>query len=139
LPPLAPLSPQWPPAQGQLEIFTNDPLRPRATLTVVGRASGPHLRFNPREVLDLDSGLPPVGELTITSDGSDPASLTRVKVTDQDFSVTGFPPLPTTLAPGATLTISVTYNGTGPGRHIAYLELEHDGRARETVVLQAST
>ncbi|GIH08489.1 hypothetical protein Rhe02_65560 [Rhizocola hellebori] len=134
---LAPPKPGTP-VESQLEILTDDPLRPRAQLTVVGRASGPHLSLNPIELLNLDSGLPPAGELTITSDGTDPVSLTKVGVTDSAFSYSGFPPLPATLAPGTVLTISVTYTGTNPGRHVGHLQLEHDGRVRSSVILQAN-
>jgi NTE family protein len=127
------------PMSGQLEIHTDDPMRPVAVLAVSGRAAGAHLSPLPREVLNLNSGQPPTGQMILTSDGSDPVALTKFALTSRDFSVSGFPPLPATLTPGTALTISVAYNGTVPGQHDAYLELDHDGTAKTTIILKATT
>jgi hypothetical protein len=126
------------PVRGRLEILSDDPTRPRAVLVVTGRVAGPHLSLQPVEVLNLSGVTLPTGELTIVSDGSDPATLGKVGVSDPDFSISGLPGLPTALAPGTVLTISVTYTGSSQGEHNAYLVLEHDA-VKLSVILNATT
>ena len=118
-------------AAGELWIETDGPMRPRAVLTVGGRASGPHLTLQPPELLDLGTGAPPAGQLILVSDGSDPLTLTRVRVDDRDFSFSGFPALPATLAAGSSLTIVVTYDGANPGQHRGTMALAHDGNSSQ--------
>ncbi|HSB85348.1 MAG TPA: choice-of-anchor D domain-containing protein, partial [Ilumatobacteraceae bacterium] len=117
------------PVSGELGIQSDDPLRPRAVLTVGGRASGPHLILQPRELLDLGNGSPPNGQLVIISDGTDPVTLIKIGVDDRDFAVGGLPAMPAALAPGTSVTLTVTYNGTVPGQHDARLAIAHDATA----------
>jgi hypothetical protein len=94
------------------------------------------LTLQPREVLDLGVGQHLTGTVTITSDGSDPAVLTKVGLNDRAFTVGIFPPLPATLASGSTLTVSVTYTAQVPGPHDAMLELDYSG-TETSLVLKA--
>jgi len=114
------------PAGGEMWIDSDDPLRPRAVLRLIGRAAGGHLSTQPSEFLRLDSGTPPTGDMVLTSDGTDPVELIKVGVSDHDFVISGFPPLPASLAPGSTLTIGVTYTGTTRGQHDTAMVLTHD-------------
>jgi hypothetical protein len=114
------------PAGADLWIETDDPLRPRAVLAVTGRASGGHLSTQPRELLQLDPGLPPTGQLTILSDGTDPVQVLKVGVQDRDFVISGLPAFPATLPSGSALTLDITYRGTTPGQHDSTLDLTDD-------------
>jgi hypothetical protein len=74
-------------------------------LAPAGSVVGQHLSPVPLEVVVLDSGTPPTGVLTITSDGTDVVRLKGMVINDPALVVNGFPPLPAGLAPGTTLTI----------------------------------
>lgn len=129
------------PAAAELQVHTDDPLRPLAALGVTGRAAGPHLTLQPPEVLDLGAGTAPTGVLTITSDGTDPVALRRVDVTDPSFAVSGLPALPASLAPGTSLGLTVTCNPAAPGLHMTWLTLMNDGspNGQAQVNVQAQT
>jgi hypothetical protein len=121
--------------QSELRVDTDDPLRPRAVLPVVGTSAGARLTTQPPERLTLDTTSPPTGELVLTSAGTTAITLDVAKLDDHDFTL-GLPPLPVTLAPGTSLTVEVTYNGMQPGQHDAPLTLVlHDGPDRQQVVV----
>lgn len=130
---LAPLRPGTLVA-GELGVQTDDPLRPRAVLVVAGRTAGPHLTLQPPELVDLGAASPPSGTLVITSDGTDPVNLVKVGVDDGAFTFTGFPAIPTALAPGTSLTITITYTGAVPGVHQGRLALSHDATTSQGIV-----
>ncbi|HEY7043094.1 MAG TPA: choice-of-anchor D domain-containing protein, partial [Nocardioidaceae bacterium] len=128
------------PAAATLVIHSDDPLRPRAELAVAGRTVGGHLTMQPAELLTLNSGAPPTGELVINSDGTDPVTLQKIGVDDHDFALSGVPAPGTTLGPGASLTIDVTYTGMTPGRHDGSLDIAHDATASQSrIFLRAFT
>jgi hypothetical protein len=116
----------------QLAIDTDDSLRPRVELAVAGHVAGPHLTSEPLEVVELDSGRPPTGVLTLTSDGTDAVKITRMTVNDQAFVVSGFPALPAELAPGSSVSIAITYTGITPGQHEGIMDLDHDATESQT-------
>lgn len=113
------------PLAGELWVETDDPLRPRAVITAVGRTSGPRLQV-PSELLDLGSGGSPLTtNLVATSVGTDPVTVVKVGVRDDPpFAISGVPPLPLTLSAGEALTVQVTCTGQ-PGRHRSQLVIEH--------------
>lgn len=127
------------PAAGQLTILSDDPLRPQALLTVVGRSAGPHMTLQPQEWLDLGTGTPPTGTLTITSDGTDPFNLVKVAVNNPEFSLAGLPStFPWTMAPSTSLPVTVTFTGTNPGQHQGQLVVATDAGHDALVQLRAA-
>jgi NTE family protein len=123
------------PAAGELWVESDDPIRPRAVLTVVGRAVGARLTV-PSELVDFGMGAPPASQsLTLRSDGSDPINVLKAGIVDDAaFTVSGLPALPATLAPGATLTLQLSCAGA-PGDHRGRLVIAHDaGLSGESVI-----
>jgi NTE family protein len=112
---------------GELEIQSDDPLRPTAFLQALLRAAGPHLHI-PGELLDL--GQVPAqatGTLTYTSDGSDPVTIKSVTLASGvDFAVSTQPTVPASIAPGDPFLVTIRVTGTTPGLHIDRLEMVHN-------------
>jgi hypothetical protein len=129
------------PARGEFQILSDDPLRPSATLTVIGRAAGPHLA-EPNQLLDLGTVPPSPGSATIgfRSDGTEPVTVRKVTLaTGTDFSLSGAPQMPAQLAPGAELRLTVTLTSTLQGNHQDQLLVAHDGPHPNSQVLLRAT
>lgn len=56
-------------------------------LAVTGHAAGPHLTTQPVELLNLDAGPPPAGEIVLISDGTDAVTVAKGGVDDNDFAL----------------------------------------------------
>jgi hypothetical protein len=124
-------------ASGEFRIFSDDPLRPTATLVVTGRAAGPHLT-DPSELLDLGVVPPAASSETVVfhSDGTDPVTIKGVSLAQgTDFAVSGVPALPAQLAPGTDLSLTVELIATARGQYQDQLRVAHDGRPGGSHVL----
>jgi hypothetical protein len=125
---------------GTFGVVSDDPIRPSANLSVVGRAAGPHLK-SPPELLDMGIvANQATATLTFTSDGSDPVAIRSMKLaTGQDFAVASAPTLPVSLAPGDSLVVTVTFVASSPGQFQDNLSLVHDGSPSggSTILLRA--
>jgi len=121
-------------------VGSDDPLRPSAMLAVVGQAAGPHLT-EPSEMLDLGPVTAPISAtLTFTSDGSDPVTIKELRLTSgQDFTVSSVPTIPTQLAPGNSLVVTVTLVATASGLYEDQLIMTHTGKLSQqsSVLLRA--
>jgi len=115
----------------ELRVVTDDPLQP-VTGTILlahGRTAGPHLVEPP----EMETGFilvrpPNATSITFGSDGTDAVQITLIEIRpSSDFSLSGMPAFPATLAPGTKLTLSVTLAATQPGRYEADLVLFHNG------------
>jgi hypothetical protein len=118
------------PIVSELRVTSDDPLRPIASLTLKGKAAGPHLA-DPSELLDLGIVPPSPASVTVAfrSDGTDPVNLWKVTLAKgTDFSVSGAPQMPARLAPGTELSLTVTLTATQRGYYQDQLLIAHDGR-----------
>ena len=126
---------------GAFLIYSDDPVRPSASLALVGHASGPHLKV-PSELLDMGQVTSPASTtLTFTSDGSDPVTVSKMKlVAGREFSVSAAPVVPATLAPGTSIVVTVTVSATTAGPYQDQLVLAHDGNpsGQSSVLLRAT-
>jgi hypothetical protein len=67
--------------------------------------------------------------MTHTSDGSDPVTVRALKLSSgAEFTVASAPPVPASIAPGDTITLTVTFDPATTGDYQCNLELTHDGR-----------
>jgi hypothetical protein len=119
------------PIGGEFWVMSDDPFRPRAILSLFGRAAGPHLAVPP-ELLDFGPVSPQAySPLTFTSDGSDPVTINELRLASGEeingFTVSSTPPVPTTLPPGNSLVVTVTVIATTPGPYQDTLILAHNG------------
>lgn len=125
---------------GEFWVGSDDPLRPSVTLAVIGHAAGPHLK-EPSEMLDHGPVTAPASAtLTFTSDGSDQVTVNELRLTSgRDFTVSSVPTVPTQLAPGSSLVVTITLASTTPGPYQDQLLLTHDGTpgGRSSVLLRA--
>jgi hypothetical protein len=118
------------PIVSELRVTSDDPLRPTASLTLKGKAAGPHM-VDPPELIDLGVVPPAPASVTVAfrSDGTDQVNVWRVTLAKgTDFSVSGAPQMPAQLAPGTELSLTVTLTATHPGYYQDQLLVAHDGR-----------
>lgn len=120
---------------GQFSIGSNDPIRPSVALWLKGRAAGPHLT----EPMEFEQGVvivspPSPVTFTFRSDGTAPVTVKETTLIGlnpgTNFSVSGVPQLPATLAPGTELKLTVTLIANLPGVYEADLRVTHDGNPR---------
>lgn len=106
-------------------INSNDPVRPRVDVALTGTGLGA-LIGAPSSLsfggLTVCSGAPATATLTLTNTGNAPLNVAAISIDNPAFTLTPRPTLPLNIAPGASLTLSLSFStrvtGTQTGRLI---------------------
>ncbi|HYO55273.1 choice-of-anchor D domain-containing protein [Archangium sp.] len=120
--------------EGALSFSSNDPFNPRVTVFLAGQGVMP-VEVKPGV---LDFGEQRVGttssaqRVTVSNNGSGSLVITGISTTSGPFAAS-FPPVPFTLAPGASQDISVTFSPTIVGTFSGTLTLTTDAPASPSV------
>ncbi len=77
------------------------------------------LGFNP-----LDVGLSARMTVTVTNDGSRPANINSIVISTGPFLLQSLPPLPASLAPGASISFGMLFSPTAVGSSTALLRID---------------
>lgn len=114
------------PSAGSLTIYSNDPDSPDTTVALSGNGVAlPDIGVDPDS---LDFGVVAVGdtsELTLAVDnydGSDTLSVESISLGGTDYSVDG-PPLPTLIAPGGQVLLTVAFSPSVEGEVLDTLRI----------------
>ena len=70
---------------------------------------------------EIGSATPAKSSLTFTNFGAQPATFTQVKAPVAPFSLSGLPKVGATLAPGASITVKVSFSHSTPGAYSGIL------------------
>jgi HYDIN/CFA65/VesB-like, Ig-like domain len=118
---------------GTLQIQSNDPDTPTVNLAATGQVGVPQATLN---VSALDFGgvatddrtSPNSVTRTVTLSNTGAAGLTLISLatTSSDFTATSPVTLPTTIAPGSDISVSVTFNPSAPGARSGTLYVNTD-------------
>jgi hypothetical protein len=108
---------------GTIAISSNDLNRPRVDVALSGTGLGPLLTV-PSSLtfggVTVCSGAPTTASLILTNTGNAPLNIASLSTDNQAFTLTPRPALPLTLAPGASLTLNLSFytrvTGTQTGR-----------------------
>src|SRR5205085_3018903 len=134
-----------PPAAGRFNgtftISSNDPATPVVTVILAGTGTStpvPNLEVTPA-VVDFPNGSS-VTTLEIKNTGDADLLLANIQAPAFTFGMNGAPPLPTTLKPGDTLLLTVSFSPSAPGVYTGRLTLvSNDPDALLTVITLRGT